>query len=115
MKITLAQIAKDEKENLKRLYPLIKDHIDEWVVVIPPKDSAKQYLRDKATVIEKDFTQEIESEYREEMFEYRVELPEDYKLFNFAAARNESFSNATGDYILWLDADDHPEGLENLR
>lgn len=115
MNLSLTQICKDEIENLKRLYPLVRDHIDEWIVVVPPGDSAVEFLKDKATVIEKDFTQPIESEIADKMREYGIEVDKDYRLFNFAAARNESLKAATGDYVLWLDGDDEPLGIENLR
>jgi len=115
VKLSLTQIAKGELNNLKRLYPLVKDHIDEWVVVIPPGDSAKDFLKDKATVIEQDFTQAIEPEIIKKMADWGLEVPEDYRLFNFAAARNASLEAATGDYVLWLDADDEPQGMENIR
>lgn len=115
MKLSLIQIAKGEKENLERLYPLVKDYIDEWVVVIPPEDTAREFLEGKATIIEKDFTQPIEPEIREQMAEWGIEVDEDYRLFNFVNARNASLKAATGDYVLWLDADDEPLGLENLR
>jgi len=115
MKLTLAQICKGERENLKRLYPLVKDYIDEWVVVVPPGDSAIPFLKGKATVIEQDFTQVIEPEIIEQMRGWGLEIDADYRLFNFAAARNTSLEAATGDYVLWLDGDDEPIGLENVR
>ena len=34
---------------------------------------------------------------------------------DFSAARNFSFSKATGDYILWLDADDYIDETDRLR
>jgi len=49
------------------------------------------------------------------MADWGLEVPEDYRLFNFAAARNASLEAATGDYVLWLDADDEPQGMENIR
>lgn len=115
MKLSLIQIAKGEKENLERLYPLVKDFIDEWVVVVPPKDDAIEYLKDKATVIEQDFTQGIEPEVIEQMRSFGLDVPEDYRLFNFSKARNASLEAATGDYILWLDADDEPVGMDNVK
>lgn len=115
MKLTLTQVCKDEKTNLERLYPLIKDYIDEWVVVVPPGDDAIPFLKDKAKVIEQDFTQAIEPEYIEKFREYGLEVDPDYRLFNFAAARNASLKAATGDYVLWLDGDDTPIGVENIK
>lgn len=115
MKLSLTQICKDELDNLKRIYPLIKDHVDEWIVVVPPKDKAISFLKGKATVVEKDFTQSIEPEFIEKFQEYGLEVDKDYRLFNFAAARNASLEAATGDYVLWFDGDDTPIGLDNIK
>lgn len=116
MKLSLSMICKKELANLKRLHPIVKDHIDEWIVVVPPKDNSIKFLKSVgATVIVKDFTQPIESEIIEKFTDYDLKVPNDYKLFRFADARNESLNAATGDYVLWLDADDEPVGLAGLR
>lgn len=116
MKITLAMIAKGELQNLKRLKPLVENYIDEWVVVFPPKDKAIGWAKKNGIkAVVKDFTIGIEDDVREQMYDMGIEVPEDYRIFKFAEARNESFAQATGDYILWLDADDEPIGIENLR
>lgn len=115
MKLSLSQIAKGELENLERLYPLIKDYIDEWVVVVPPKDAAIPFLKGKATVIVKDFTQPIEPGHIEQFKQYGLEVNPDYRLFNFCNARKASLGACTGEYILWLDADDTPVGIENIK
>lgn len=105
-------VVKDGLDNLERLYPLVKDHIDEWVIVVPPGDITS--FKD-AKVIVKDFTQGIETKYIERMKELGLNVPKDYRLFNFAAARNEALKAATGDYVLWLDADDEPVGMDNIK
>lgn len=115
MKLSLTQICKGELKNLEQLYPLVKDHIDEWVVVVPPGDDAIPFLKDKAVVIEQDFTQAVEPEVIEKMRAWGLDVDADYRLFNFAAARNASLEAATGDYILWLDGDDEPIGIENIK
>lgn len=115
MKLSLIQICKDEVENLKKTYPTFKDYIDEWIVVIPPGDKAKTFLKGKATVIEQDFTQPIEPEIIKQMAEWGLDVDEDYRLFKFADARNASLKAATGDYIIWWDGDDTPIGLENVK
>lgn len=116
MKLSLAMICKDELANLQRLKPLVEEYIDEWVVVFPPKDEAIDWAKDngiKAVVA--DCTQPIEDDLLQEIRDYGLPVPDEYRLFNFAKARNLSFSEATGDFILWLDADDTPVGLEALR
>lgn len=116
MKFSLTQIVKDGLEDLKRLKPLVEPFIDEWVVVMPPKDKAISWAKKNGIkVVVKDFTQEIEPEIREKMSEWGLDIPEDYRLFNFAAARNASLEAATGDFIIWLDADDEPIGLINVK
>lgn len=115
MKLSLSMICKDELKNLKRLKPLVKKYVDEWVVVFPPGDPAIEWAKNNGIkTIVKDFTQTIEKDVLEKFLDYRLEVAEDYRLFNFAAARNESLANATGDYVLWLDADDTPKGLDAL-
>lgn len=116
MTLSLCMICKDELDNLKRLAPIVTPHIDEWIVVVPPKDPAISWLKkqDKVKVVVKDHTQKIEPEIHAKMNQY-FKIPEDYKLFRFADARTTSFAEATGTHILWLDADDAPHGLERLR
>lgn len=116
MKLTLTQICKDALENLKRLKPLVEPYIDEWVVVFPPGDPAIAWAKKNGIkAVVKDFTQPIEPEVIGKMREEGLEVDPDYRLFNFAAARNESLKHATGDYVLWLDADDEPIGLDKIQ
>lgn len=116
MKLSLTMICKNELENLKRLKPLVEPHIDEWVVVFPPEDPAIKWAKKNGIkAVVKDFTQEIEPEIRERFKSFDLEVNPDYRLFNFAAARNDSLAQATGDYILWLDADDEPVGFDKVR
>lgn len=109
-------IVKDGLEDLKRLKPLVEPYIDEWVVVFPPDDPAIDWAKENGIkAVVKDFTQSIEPKIIKKMREYGLDVDSDYKLFNFAAARNESLKAATGDYVLWLDADDEPKGMDNIK
>lgn len=84
MKISLCMIVKDEEETLARCLESAKTLADEIVIV----DTGS-----------KDGTVEIAKTYTERVFFFAWED-------DFAKARNFSFSRASGDYLLWLDADD---------
>lgn len=77
-------IVKNEEKVLKRCLNSVKDIVDEIIIV----DTGST---DKTKEIAKNFTDKVL----------------DFKwIDDFSKARNYSFSNATKDYILWLDADD---------
>ena len=83
-RISLCMIVRDEEEKLPRCLDNVAGLVDEIVLV----DTGSS-----------DRTVEIAKEYgaRTAFFEW---------CDDFAAARNESLKLATGDWILWLDADD---------
>lgn len=82
--ISLCMIVKDEEETLAQCLDSIKDIVDEIIIV----DTGST-----------DSTKEIASFYTTKVFDFKW-------IDDFSAARNFSFSKATKDYILWLDADD---------
>lgn len=82
--ISLCMIVKNEEDVLSRCLNSIKDVVDEIIIV----DTGSS---DNTKRIAKNFTDKI----------YHFNWCDD-----FAKARNYSFSKATKDYILWLDADD---------
>ncbi|AND84111.1 Glycosyl transferase, group 2 family protein [Clostridium tyrobutyricum DIVETGP] len=82
--ISLCMIVKDEENVIGRCLSSIKDVVDEIIIV----DTGSS---DNTIDMCKNFTDKI----------YNFKWIDD-----FSAARNFSFSKATGDYILWLDADD---------
>ena len=92
--LSLCMIVKDEESVLARLLDSVKTGVDEIVVV----DTGST-----------DATKEIAARYTDRIFDF--EWTDD-----FAAARNFSFSKATGEYAMWLDADDYidAENLERL-
>jgi glycosyltransferase involved in cell wall biosynthesis len=82
--ISLCMIVKNEEDVLGRCLNSVKDLVDEIIIV------------DTGSL---DNTKEIAHEFTDKVF--------DFKWINdFSSARNYSFSKATMDYILWLDADD---------
>ena len=82
--LSLCMIVKNEEMVLKRCLDSVKNIVDEIIIV----DTGST---DKTKDIAKKFTKNIY----------------DFKwIDDFAAARNYSFSKATKEYIMWLDADD---------
>ncbi len=77
-------IVKDEEKVIERCLDSVRDIVDEIIIV----DTGS-----------KDKTKQIASQYTDKIYDFNwVE--------DFSKARNFSFSKATKDYILWLDADD---------
>lgn len=93
--LSLCMIVKNEEKNLAPCIESIKPVVDEIIVV------------DTGSV---DDTREIAEGLGAKVFEFPW-------CDDFAVARNESIKRATGDYILWLDADDRisPEDREGLK
>lgn len=82
--ISLCMIVKDEEEVLARCLDSVKEIADEIIIV----DTGS-----------KDNTKKIAKQYTDFVFDFEW-------IDDFAAARNFSFSKATMQYCLWLDADD---------
>lgn len=92
--ISLCMIVKDEEEVLARCLDSVKDAVDEIIIV----DTGST-----------DATKSIARRYTDKIYDFEW-------INDFAAARNESFSKATMDYQMWLDADDvvPPESVEKI-
>lgn len=82
--ISLCMILKDEEKVINRCLDSVVDIVDEIVII----DTGST-----------DKTKEIASSYTEKIYEFKW-------IDDFSMARNFSFSKATKDYILWLDADE---------
>lgn len=82
--ISLCMIVRDEELVLGRCLDSAADLVDEIIIV----DTGSS-----------DRTKEIARQYTDEVYDFPWKD-------DFAAARNESFSKATKDYCMWLDADD---------
>lgn len=82
--ISLCMIVRDEEETIARCLDSIKDIADEIIIV----DTGSS-----------DRTKAIASQYTQHIYDFEW-------IWDFSAARNFSFSQATQEYILWLDADD---------
>lgn len=84
MKLSLCMIVKNEEAVLARCLESVRKAVDEIIIV----DTGST---DRTKAIAKSFTDKI----------YNFKWIDD-----FSVARNFSFSKASGDYIMWLDADD---------
>ncbi|MCL2086086.1 MAG: glycosyltransferase family 2 protein [Oscillospiraceae bacterium] len=82
--ISLCMIVKDEEELLGRCLDSVKALVDEIIIV----DTGS-----------KDKTKQIAANYTDKIYDFEW-------IYDFAAARNFSFSKATAQYQMWLDADD---------
>lgn len=82
--ISLCMIVKNEERVLKRCLDSVKDIVDEIIIV----DTGSH-----------DKTKDIAKKYTDKIYDFKWED-------DFSKARNFSFSKATKEYILWLDADD---------
>lgn len=95
MTMSLCMIVKNEEEVLERCLLSCQDLFDEIIIV----DTGST-----------DKTKEIASRYTPHVYDF-------VWVDDFSKARNFSFSKATSDYIMWLDADDIilAEDLEKLK
>src|SRR6185369_17993776 len=93
MKISAALIVKNEEACLGRCLSSIAGAVDEIDVV----DTGSE-----------DRTKEVARRYTDRIFDYAWRN-------DFAAARNYSFAQVTGDWVFWVDADDVVIGSENIR
>ncbi|MDR7078526.1 glycosyltransferase involved in cell wall biosynthesis [Neobacillus niacini] len=93
--ISLCMIVKNEEEVLEQCLNSVKEVCDEIIIV----DTGST-----------DKTKEIASTFTNRIIDYKW-------IDDFSAARNYAFSNATMDFILWLDADDsiQKDDLEKLK
>ena len=93
--ISLCMIVRDEEKVIARCLDSVKDIVDEIIVV------------DTGSI---DNTKEIVAKYTKKIYDFEW-------VNDFSKARNFSFSKATKDYIMWLDADDviMPEDRKKLK
>lgn len=82
--ISLCMIVKNEEDTLFRCLDSVRDIVDEIIIV------------DTGSI---DSTKEIAKKFTTKIYDFEW-------VNDFSAARNYSFSKATMEYILWLDADD---------
>jgi glycosyltransferase involved in cell wall biosynthesis len=91
-RLTLCMIAKDEEETIRQALESVKDIVDEVIVVdTGSSDKTREIVREFGGKV-------IDAEWQDD----------------FSAARNLALSEATGDYILCLDADEFIDPRERF-
>ncbi len=95
MNLSVCMIVKDEQQVLARCLDCVGQFAEEIVIV----DTGS-----------KDDTKKIALSYTDKVFDFKWN-------FDFSAARNYSFSKASCDLVMWLDADDVilPEDIEKIN
>lgn len=92
--LSLCMITKDEVEDVDRVINIVDKYVDEICITITNKARRKEYSK----LIK---NPKVKWSY----FDW---------VDDFSKARNYNFSQATSDYILWLDCDDEVENIEML-
>ena len=83
--LSLCMIVKDEEEVIRRCLDSVINIVDEIIIV----DTGST-----------DKTKEIAKEYTRKVYDFKW-------IDDFSEARNFSFSKASKEYILWMDADEY--------
>jgi glycosyltransferase involved in cell wall biosynthesis len=91
--VSLCMIVRNEERYLGKCLASVMDLVDEAIVI----DTGST-----------DRTREIALEYGARVFDFAW-------VDSFAEARNESIRHATGDFIFWLDADEHLDDVNRER
>lgn len=120
--ISLAMIVRDEESNLAQCLESVAPHVDEIIIVdTGSTDRTREVaVRYGASVYQFDAKNHPEAFYVDDAatcaaFGAPEPFSGDIALGDFAAARNESFRRAAGEFIFWMDADDVLDGGAGLR
>lgn len=120
--ISLAMIVRDEEDNLRQCLDSVRAHVDSVIIV----DTGST---DNTVAVAQSYGAQIhyftptthpEAFYLDDAatcstFTAPPPYSGDVAFADFGAARAESFKHATGDYIIWLDADDVLTDADQLR
>lgn len=118
MTIGLAMITKNSSEDIVKTLSPIKDQFDRIAIVdTGSTDDTVPKLKElgvEVHTVGDMFKFAPTPEELKKMQKIDPEISVDFKVFDFAAARNYSFSLLDTDYIMWLDSDDDVD-LSNLK
>jgi tetratricopeptide (TPR) repeat protein len=108
-KITLAMIVADseKKETLERCLNSVAGYVDEIILLFNYKNYKRPFFSS--------FMSNFKRKYTFDYGRFCKVKTDNIKWTNFSDMRNKSFDMATGDYVLWLDADDVMISAPGLR
>jgi glycosyltransferase involved in cell wall biosynthesis len=122
VELSVAIIAKDEEENIRRCLESVVPHVDEVIVVdtgstdrtiaVAERCGAKVYPHDPHTNPDSFF---LDDAATCSVFGAPPPFSGEVMLGDFGAARRAAFAHARGEYVMWIDADDELEGGAKLR
>lgn len=122
IELSVAIIAKDEEDNIRRCLESVVPHVDEVVVVdtgssdrtteVAERCGARVHLHDPHTNPESFF---VDDEVTCSSFGAPAPYSGEVMLGDFGAARRAAFGHARGEFVMWIDADDQLEGGTHLR
>ena len=92
-------IARNSEKTIKTCVESFVNYVDQCVVVLAGESI------DKTEQVVKKLARKYPSKFEFYNFEW---------IDDFAAARNYCFSKLRGDFLCWVDADDHVKGAENI-
>jgi len=121
MKISLCMICGTPGKDLDRCLENIQDHVDEIIIAVSP-DSYDSFLEQKKGDSKFKILKQprvcfepLQKEHVDFMRGFGVDPDPKYQVFRFDLARRQSFKEATGDWILWLDDDDIVDNPSLIR
>lgn len=109
--ISLCLIAKNEESNIKNALDSVEKFVDEICVTDTGSTDKTKFVLEHLSYADKIKISDFNPQTNPEAFF------DDGGIYNFAAARQFNFEQATGDWILWMDCDDvilNPQNLEAL-
>ena len=102
--ISACLIVKDAEKTLRKCIESFVDHVDEIIICVDPTTSDRTL----------DVCRQLAGDFPNRPFSYAL-AEKSARRDGFDAARNESISKASGDWILWCDADEEVHTPWNLH
>lgn len=102
--ISLCMIVKDAEKTLRKCIESVVDWVDEVIICVDPTTSDRTL----------DICRQLAGDFPNRPFSYAL-AEKSARRDGFDEARNESIAKASGDWILWFDADEEVHHAQNLH